>query len=75
MAESRGYTDAVLRLVECWLPLAEDVNRVYGWHDEPAQLESLVMTALPSLMQASSLLEAHLVLWRCRQQKPGSVPA
>lgn len=68
MMKATGYTPAVLRQVECWLPLAQDVARTYEWNDDPAALETLVVAALPALSQASTELEARMVLWLWRQR-------
>ncbi len=54
---------ASLRLLECWLPLAQDVNVTGGWGFTAPALEALILAAAPALVQAHSRLEARAILW------------
>jgi hypothetical protein len=59
---------AALRLLECWLPLAQELNEAQGWgHDAPA-LQRLSVAAAPKLMAAQSVLAARAVLWQTRRE-------
>lgn len=55
--------DARQRVLEGWLPLAEEASRQYGWDLDPVGLEVLILRAAPSLAQSRSALEARLILW------------
>ncbi|NNJ11952.1 hypothetical protein EKD04_016585 [Chloroflexales bacterium ZM16-3] len=52
------------RLLEGWLPLAQDANQRYGWQLNAPALEALVLAAAPTLLHASSALAARAILWR-----------
>jgi hypothetical protein len=52
-----------LRLLECWLPLAQEANRLYGWGCDAPTLERLIIRAAPQLNHAHTLLEARGILW------------
>jgi hypothetical protein len=58
-------TTARLRLLGCWLPLAQAVSASVGWREEPAALEALVLVAAPALAQARSAEEARAILTTC----------
>ena len=51
------------RLLEGWLPLAQEANLRYGWGLEAAALETLILSAAPALGSARSALEACAILW------------
>jgi hypothetical protein len=55
-----------LRLLETWLPLAQALNERYGWHDDAAALEQLIVAAQPALALCANADEAHLVLFIAR---------
>jgi hypothetical protein len=57
------------RLLEGWLPLAEEASRLYGWNLDPAGLEALVLRAAPELAQSRGVLEARLCLWAAYQRE------
>lgn len=59
-----------LRLLECWLPLAQALNQRYGWNDNPSALEQLIRAAVPGLTLCTSVDEAHLVLFITRAGMP-----
>jgi hypothetical protein len=61
MPESTNKTH--LRLLENWLPLAQEVNLLYGWDYDASALEELVITAADTLAQAHSSVEARVILW------------
>lgn len=53
-----------LRLIEGWLPLAQDASQQYGWQLDGAALEALIIAAAPSLAATQSPLAARAVLWQ-----------
>lgn len=61
-----------LRLLEGWLPLAEEASRQYGWDLDPAGLEALVLRASPGLVSSRTVLEARLSLWAAYQRHHSS---
>lgn len=65
MIPGTGYEDTMvlLRLLECWLPLAQEANQVCGWGYDAASLEALVLSAVPSLHQSHNRVTALAVLW------------
>jgi hypothetical protein len=54
---------ARLRLLECWLPLAQELNQRCGWGRDAAALEALILAAGPRLALAGSAPEAYGILW------------
>lgn len=58
------------RILEGWLPLAQEANTHYGWGLGAADLEGLILAAAPRLQQTQSALEARAILWfaHARQQ-------
>ena len=55
------------RLLEGWLPLAQDANQQYNWALDAPTLEALVLEAAASLNHARSALEARAMLWHTFQ--------
>jgi hypothetical protein len=53
-----------LRLLECWLPLAQQVSQDLRWGYDPAGLEALILGAAADLAQTDSATTARAVLWR-----------
>jgi hypothetical protein len=53
-----------LRLLECWLPLAQQLNQDLGWGHDPPKLEALILAAAGELGQTDSATTARAVLWR-----------
>lgn len=51
------------RLLEGWLPMAQEANLLYGWALDASALEALVLLAAPALRHARSPLEARAMLW------------
>jgi hypothetical protein len=51
-----------LRLLECWLPLAQELNTTLGWGADAAALESLIERAAPALRMATTTEEARAFL-------------
>lgn len=51
------------RLLEGWLPLAQEANQGYGWELDAAALEGLIISAAPALSLAHSSFEAYAILW------------
>jgi hypothetical protein len=64
MSEPSISQDRRLRLLECWLPLAQQVMQDLGWAYTPAELEALILTAAPELAEIDSATTARAVLWR-----------
>lgn len=56
------------RLLEGWLPLAEQTSRLYGWGLDPTALEALVLRAARGLSHSRTVLEAQYSLWFTYQQ-------
>jgi hypothetical protein len=65
VGQNHDNADATLRLrlLECWLPLAQAINERHGWGYAAAALEALVVSAAPALALAISAAEAHGILW------------
>ncbi|NJN65533.1 MAG: hypothetical protein HC884_01885 [Chloroflexaceae bacterium] len=63
-----------LRVLECWLPLAQEMNRTCGWGYEAATLEALVLAALPDLRRTRTIFTARAVLWYHFRQLRRSCP-
>jgi hypothetical protein len=55
--------NADMRLLECWLPLAQESNQLYGWNYDAPALEALILRAAPDLVNTHTLLEARVILW------------
>lgn len=53
----------LMRMIESWLPLAQEANGVYGWGYDAATLEHLLLTAATDLGQARTTWEARAILW------------
>lgn len=53
-----------LRLLECWLPLAQQLNQDLGWERNPTDLEALILATAAELAQTDSATTARAVLWR-----------
>lgn len=52
------------RLLECWLPLAQQVMVDLGASYAPAELEALILAAASDLAKTDSATTARAVLWR-----------
>ena len=52
------------RLLECWLPLAQQVSEDLGWGYKATELESLILAVATDLVQTDSATTARAVLWR-----------
>jgi hypothetical protein len=60
------------RLLEGWLPLAQDANLLYGWQLDGAALEALIIAAAPALQAAASPLAARAALfWQRVRERQG----
>lgn len=64
MTEDMQTNGGRQRLLEGWLPLAQDANLQYGWYLDGPALEALVIAAVPDLAQSQSPLAARAVLWQ-----------
>lgn len=62
------------RLLEGWLPLAQDVNQQYGWQLDGSALERLIMAAAPALAEAQTPLAARAVFWQTYHQQMKDAP-
>jgi hypothetical protein len=51
-----------LRLLECWLPLAQELCASEGWDNDPRELEALVLAAAPTLAAAPGPDAARAIL-------------
>jgi hypothetical protein len=51
-----------VRLLECWLPLAQELNETQGWGDDGHALERLIQAAAPALRGAVSADTARAIL-------------
>ena len=51
-----------LRLLECWLPLAQELRAAEGWADDAHGLQALLLLAAPALALAHSTSEARAIL-------------
>lgn len=56
------------RLLEGWLPLAQDANAQFGWGLDAAALEALILSAAPALHEAHTALQARAMLWGSYQR-------
>lgn len=63
------------RLLEGWLPLAQEASARYGWALAAPELEALILAAAQSLGRARSTLEACAVLWSVYGQTLGRGPS
>lgn len=61
-AQSRPGRTAELRLIECWLPLAQDVSEAQGWGEGARALERLIAAAAPALATAVDTPSARAIL-------------
>jgi hypothetical protein len=52
------------RLLECWLPLAQQISEDLGWGYPAVELEALILAAAADLIQTDSATTARAVLWR-----------
>ncbi len=57
------------RLIEGWLPLAQDANQQYGWHLDSPALEALIMSSAPALASAASAFASRAILWQVHQRQ------
>ncbi len=58
-----------IRELECWLPLAQEVNLEQDWQCSGMELQGLIVRALPALDQACSAPEARAILQRVHHQQ------
>lgn len=64
MTEDTQTNGGRQRLLEGWLPLAQDANLQYGWYLDGPELEALIIAAAPALAQSQSPLAARAALWQ-----------
>jgi hypothetical protein len=64
MREQSVHSERHQRLLECWLPLAQQVMQDIGASGTPQQLEALVLAAAAELAETDSATTARAVLWR-----------
>ena len=53
-----------LRLLECWLPLAQQLNQDLEWGRTATELEALILAAAADLAQTDSAGTARAVIWQ-----------
>lgn len=58
-----------VRVLECWLPLAQEINQTHGWGYDARALERLVLLAIPALQRTHNSLTARAVLWHYYRQQ------
>ncbi len=63
MSDNIHDHNARIRLLECWMPLAQETNQLYHWGYGARMLEELIIQAAPDLNQAHTFLEARVILW------------
>lgn len=73
MSVSGQEGDDILRLLECWLPLAQELNESQGWGDDARSLELLILAARPALRCVSRLDAARAVLMVYHACRPTAV--
>ena len=59
------------RLLECWLPFAQQINQDLGWGYNAPDLEALILAAASDLAQTNSATTARAVLWRQHLRNQG----
>lgn len=62
MATPSSTSFAILRLLECWLPLAQELNQAEHWDADGRTLESLILAAAPALIHAEHIDAARAIL-------------
>ncbi|MEN9933428.1 MAG: hypothetical protein RLZZ387_7 [Chloroflexota bacterium] len=62
MKTGPDHPDAVLRLLECWLPLAQELSETMDWGNDPQELERLIILAAPALAAAVDSASARAIL-------------
>jgi hypothetical protein len=73
-AEGAAELGARHRLLEGWLPLAQEANTRYGWALDGPALEALVLRAAQPLGRARSAFEAYAILWATYTRAPTDEP-
>ncbi|GIV96358.1 MAG: hypothetical protein KatS3mg057_1015 [Herpetosiphonaceae bacterium] len=74
MAQKIDDFDVQLRLLECWLPLVEEIRRQQGWQESIQDLERLIMRAAAALQRARSGEEAYQIICAYHQQLERKTP-
>ena len=62
MANPSSEDAAMLRLLECWMPLAQELNQTEKWGDDSAALERLIRLAAPVLAAVDHVQSARAIL-------------
>ncbi len=62
MANPSSEDAAMLRLLECWMPLAQELNQTEKWGDNSAALERLIRLAAPVLAAVDHVQSARAIL-------------
>jgi len=62
MANPSSEDAAMLRLLECWMPLAQELNQTEKWGDDSAALERLIRLAAPVLTVVDHVQSARAIL-------------
>ena len=62
MANPSSEDAAMLRLLECWMPLAQELNQTEQWDDDGVALERLIRLAAPVLAAVDHVQSARAIL-------------
>jgi hypothetical protein len=62
MSNPSSEDAAMLRLLECWMPLAQELNQTEKWGDDSAALERLIRLAAPVLTAVDHVQSARAIL-------------
>ena len=62
------------RLLECWLPLAQQVMQDLGATYAPTELEALILAAAAELAATNSATTARAVLWGHHLRNRSTLP-
>jgi primosomal replication protein N len=58
----RKYSPSQVRLLECWLPFAQNLNEYYAWGYQSCELERLILASKKRLVIAQSVRVARDIL-------------
>jgi len=62
MSNPSSEDAAMLRLIECWMPLVQELNQTEQWGDDSAALERLIRLAAPVLAAVDHVQSARAIL-------------
>ena len=64
MTDQGGDPAVRQRLLERWLPMAQQISEDLGWGYTALELEALILAAATDLVQTDSATTARAVVWR-----------